>query len=156
MKAVLYRHYSIAGDLLYIGCSMRFLDRTAQHSGNASWFNDVATITLQHFESARAALIAEEVAIKAERPMHNFAHNPDAIRKPRRKWPTNPHPQLDALHLLTGRNDRMAAYAAGIPTARMWAIRETGELLGVGDIRRISKGLNLSMKKLAAHGISVS
>jgi hypothetical protein len=156
MKAVLYRHFSAAGELLYVGCSLRFLDRTAQHSANAEWFSEIANITLQHFDSPRSALLAEEQAIKAERPRYNFAHNPGAVRKTRRVWPTNAHPQLDALKRLTGRSDQATAFLSSIPKPRMRTIRETGELLGVGDIRRISKGLGLSMKKLAAYGIEVT
>lgn len=154
MKAVLYRHFSAAGELLYVGCSLRFLDRTAQHSTNAEWFNEIANITLQHFDSPRTALLAEEQAIKTERPRFNFVHNPDAVRRPRRKWPTTPHAQLDALKRYSGRSDQATAFLSSIPKTRMWAIRETGEPLGAAEIKRISQGLGLTLKKLAALGIS--
>lgn len=156
MKAVVYRLFSAADDLLYVGCSIRFLDRMAQHSGNTEWFGEVAKITLQHCETHRAALLAEEQAIRSEQPRYNFAYNPGAIRKARRLWPTNPHPQLDALKRLTGRSDQGTAFLASIPKDHMRTMRETGELLGVGDIRRLSKHLRLSVKQLAAHGIEVT
>lgn len=154
MKAVLYRHFSAAGELLYIGCSLRFLGRTAQHSTNSEWFVDIANITLQHFDTPRAALLAEEQAIRAERPQFNFVHNPDAVRRTRRKWPTTPHAQLDALKRYSGRSDQAMAFLSSIPKTRMLAIRETGEPLAPAEIRRIRQCLGVTMKKLAALGIS--
>lgn len=154
MKAVLYRHFSADGELLYVGCSTRFLDRMYQHGITTEWFSDVANITLQHFESPHAALLAEEEAIKTELPKYNFAHKPGAIRKPRRKWPTNPHPQLDSLKRFSG-SDRRTAFMSKISVARMWSIRETGEPLSGYEIKLISKGMRITQKKLAALGISV-
>jgi predicted GIY-YIG superfamily endonuclease len=67
----LYRHFSADGTLLYIGIAYSLLDRIAAHRGNATWFRQIATITVEHFPSREAAYEAETKAIKSEKPLHN-------------------------------------------------------------------------------------
>lgn len=80
----LYRHFDSAGRLLYVGVSLMALYRTIQHRKGAPWFADVATITIKQFPTRKAALAAEQRAIRNERPLHNQAMNGPAGRFPRR------------------------------------------------------------------------
>lgn len=67
----LYRHYNAKGRLLYVGISLATAARTAQHKASASWWDEVAKITIQRFPDRDAALKAEQAAIKGEHPLYN-------------------------------------------------------------------------------------
>jgi predicted GIY-YIG superfamily endonuclease len=73
----LYRHFAVDGRLLYVGVSLGALKRTEQHRSGSAWFADVAAITLQWFPDREAALAAEALAIKAERPEWNIVGSID-------------------------------------------------------------------------------
>ena len=81
-KATLYRHFDKDGALLYVGISLRWTDRTKGHQCGSSWFSEVASITLHHFETLKEALAAEKVAIMDENPLCNVMR--DFVR-PRHK-----------------------------------------------------------------------
>lgn len=70
----LYRHFDRAGVLLYVGQSVSALTRTSTHRSQSDWFRDVATITIQRFQSRPELDAAEIAAIKTERPIHNKKH----------------------------------------------------------------------------------
>ena len=70
-RHVLYRHFDGGGKLLYIGISCRLRERMAGHGVTASWFNQIKTITLEHYPDRGSFLLAEHNAIKAEKPLHN-------------------------------------------------------------------------------------
>lgn len=67
----LYRHFDKDGRLLYVGISFRAIVRQAAHSNAAPWWDDVATITVERFETRKAAKSAERRAIETEKPLHN-------------------------------------------------------------------------------------
>ena len=69
----LYRHFDIAGKLLYVGISYDFLKRS--HKGS-KWFYRITTITIEHYETRELALQAETAAIIAEKPLFNLHSNP--------------------------------------------------------------------------------
>ena len=72
---VLYRHFNKIGELLYIGISMSSMHRLGEHSRNATWFKNIATISLEHFSKMSQAREAEKTAIWFEKPKHNIQHN---------------------------------------------------------------------------------
>lgn len=71
----LYRHYNSDGDLLYIGISISTMLRLSGHRKDSAWFKEIETIKIERFSSRRAAFVAEEAAIKLEKPKYNIFHN---------------------------------------------------------------------------------
>jgi excinuclease UvrABC nuclease subunit len=72
MQTGLYRHFDKNGDLLYVGISLNVFMRLYQHKDSSHWFSEISTVTIEYFETRQDALIAEELAIKKEKPMHNI------------------------------------------------------------------------------------
>jgi hypothetical protein len=70
-KCALYRHWDANGQLLYVGISVNPFDRTKDHRHSANWFYEVATITVEFFETTAKAAQAELSAIRTEGPKHN-------------------------------------------------------------------------------------
>lgn len=66
-----YRAFDAAGELLYIGCTIKPSSRFTQHQSEKDWWPEVASITLECHESREAALSVERVAIAKERPRLN-------------------------------------------------------------------------------------
>ena len=79
-KQYLYRHFNSKKELLYVGISVNPLIRTQQHK-QKHWFNDIANITIKSYTSRKAVLLAEEKAIKQEKPKHNLVHNKKVATK---------------------------------------------------------------------------
>jgi hypothetical protein len=71
----LYRHFDSSGTLLYVGISSSALVRLSQHSRTAEWFELVARISVENFQSKEDALRAEKLAIQTEYPIYNKVHN---------------------------------------------------------------------------------
>lgn len=71
----MYRFYDGDGDLLYVGISVRPWARWKQHKGQKDWAEDVATSTIEWFDTRKDALDAERAAIVAEEPRYNIVHN---------------------------------------------------------------------------------
>lgn len=67
-----YRAFDDRGDLIYVGCTITPGSRFAFHQGQAAWWQDVATITLEKCPSREAALDREGEVILAERPRLNI------------------------------------------------------------------------------------
>jgi hypothetical protein len=74
-KTALYRHFDSAGTLLYVGISISAANRLSQHMHGSPWAREIASMTIEHHDSRAAAEAAERVAIKAEKPLWNKAHN---------------------------------------------------------------------------------
>ena len=70
----LYRHYDKDGQLLYVGISNVFTERTKTHRRVREWFLCVERINLQHFHSRAEAEAAETKAIREEKPLYNKTH----------------------------------------------------------------------------------
>jgi len=70
----LYRYFNNAGELLYVGISINAVYRLGQHKETAPWFEFIDRIEIEKFESFKLALAAEKIAIQAEKPLHNIAH----------------------------------------------------------------------------------
>ncbi len=74
-KTQLYRHYDASGRLLYVGISLSAVARFVSHKGASGWAHKVAKMTVEAFPTRRAALYAEAIAIRDEKPRHNI-HKP--------------------------------------------------------------------------------
>lgn len=74
VATILYRHFDKQGRLLYVGISLGVLHRTSRHKAGSSWFDQIATITLEHFPNKANASAAEKRAIRDECPAHNRLH----------------------------------------------------------------------------------
>lgn len=81
MRAVVYRMYDADYRLLYVGHSINAIQRLQGHASTAAWFEDIDTITVEHFDTVDQAQTAEREAIAAEQPAHNVNHT----KRPRRK-----------------------------------------------------------------------
>ena len=68
----LYRFYSDAGQLLYVGITNNPGNRFSQHQADKPWWGDVSGISIEQYESREEALAAEARAIHVERPLHNI------------------------------------------------------------------------------------
>jgi predicted GIY-YIG superfamily endonuclease len=75
MSTTLYRFFNSQNDLLYVGISMNFASRIRSHKSERDWFTQIASITLEHYETREDAVEAEKQAITQECPRHNVAHN---------------------------------------------------------------------------------
>lgn len=72
-----YRHYDVTGQLLYVGITNNYRLRCEQHADTKHWWwrVDPQRSTTQEFPNRPAALLAEGLAIRAERPLFNVVHN---------------------------------------------------------------------------------
>ena len=70
-----YRCFSSAGELLYVGASRNAFGRLAEHRLRSPWFADVASIRIDACETPEEAFAAEREAIHLESPKFNVAHN---------------------------------------------------------------------------------
>lgn len=71
----LYRLFDNEDRLLYVGISSKWYERLHQHEKNQPWWNTVATIKLEQFDSRSEVEEAEKLAIKTEKPLHNRQHS---------------------------------------------------------------------------------
>jgi hypothetical protein len=67
----LYRHFDEYGRLLYVGVSLRSLQRLLQHREKCEWFDLIHSITIERWPTRELALIAEKQAIRNEHPYFN-------------------------------------------------------------------------------------
>ncbi len=94
----LYRFFNDAGELLYLGMTGRMsLERLLEHVKLKPWARDVACWERDPriWRSEAECLEAERLAIIAERPIHNVAHNgnnrgPVAVRQVPARRPNPP------------------------------------------------------------------
>ncbi len=68
---VLYRLFDEGDRLLYVGITLSPADRFAAHRADKTWWNDVATIRLQHLPDRESLEEAEREAIQVEDPRYN-------------------------------------------------------------------------------------
>lgn len=70
----LYRMYDVDGMLLYVGLTNDPAGRFRGHSAK-DWWEEVASITLEHHCDREDLKFAELEAIETEFPLYNRAHN---------------------------------------------------------------------------------
>lgn len=78
VPTALYRHFNAADELLYIGISLSVAARLSGHRNASPWYTQVTRITVDWYACRSDAILAEELAIKRERPKHNKTHNETA------------------------------------------------------------------------------
>ena len=90
-----------------MGISLNHVARLGQHSKSASWFDEIASITVEHFDDREMALAAEKIAIHQEAPRYNIAHAKETHqdREHRRKIeailePLEPNDRAEVLRLV--------------------------------------------------------
>jgi hypothetical protein len=72
----LYRHFDAAGNLLYVGKTIRpAWRRTSEHAKEKDWWQEVTTTTYARYASEAELSRAEISAIRREHPLHNIAHS---------------------------------------------------------------------------------
>jgi hypothetical protein len=67
-----YRCYTAAGELIYVGCSVAPIQRMDQHRANAWWFDQVARVRYVVYPNKDYALYKEREAIGEENPRWNI------------------------------------------------------------------------------------
>lgn len=74
-KTQLYRWFDKDDNLLYVGISYSAMVRASQHKAksNDGWYDLAVKSTTENFDSRDAALKAESIAIKTEKPKYNLA-----------------------------------------------------------------------------------
>lgn len=82
IRTALYRLYSAAGDLLYIGVTGNPEARFASHASTKPWWPEVARHEIAWFATRELAELAEDEAILTEHARYNVAGSPWAS-KPR-------------------------------------------------------------------------
>lgn len=78
----LYRFYDADDQLLYVGISLNVFRRMAQHSERKTWWTAVARSTVEWHPTREAALEAERIAIRDEKPLHNIQHARTSRKNP--------------------------------------------------------------------------
>jgi len=84
MKTSLYRHFEKDGTLLYVGISLNHVVRLSQHKAASPWFEKIATVTIEQFETRAEALKAETKAVVKEKPLHNIQKQGEPEPPPRK------------------------------------------------------------------------
>ena len=69
--AVVYWYYSIAGDLLYVGCTGNPTLREQYHRRLSKWFADAHWMAMSQWLPKRTALRLECDEIASRAPLHN-------------------------------------------------------------------------------------
>lgn len=71
------------GRLLYVGITMSVEARFRAHRHGKSWWDEIATIDLTHYGSARELDEAEVQAIYAEKPLYNLREQVELGQPPK-------------------------------------------------------------------------
>lgn len=71
----LYRHWDAEGRLLYVGISLSAVQRLAAHRQSSRWYPRIKWIEIERHPTREAALEAERIAIRDEKPLCNLDHN---------------------------------------------------------------------------------
>jgi predicted GIY-YIG superfamily endonuclease len=71
-QTVLYRVFDSDDRLIYAGISLQFFARMQQHRNHSTWFDKMAKVTVQKFETRGEAIAAEAKAIHEEDPLMNI------------------------------------------------------------------------------------
>lgn len=85
----LYRHFDEGGRLLYVGISLSAMNRLATHMSASDWRHQIATVKIETHPTRAAALAAEALAIKAERPIWNKSGRASKAGLPTDQFPAS-------------------------------------------------------------------
>lgn len=73
---ILYRFWNAEDVLLYVGITCNPAKRLERHKGEKPWWNEIASITMEHFTDRASLREAERAAIETEEPLYNIRHAP--------------------------------------------------------------------------------
>ncbi len=79
--ATVYRIYGEHDDLLYVGSTTRWPYRIREHARMKAWWDDVRSVTAEHFDDLTTALAAEREAQATEAPAYNRRKAPLSVRR---------------------------------------------------------------------------
>lgn len=74
-RTALYRFFGADGQLLYVGITGKPGKRWETHMRSQPWWPDVTKQTVNWHPTREAALTAERLAIRDQRPLHNARHS---------------------------------------------------------------------------------
>jgi hypothetical protein len=119
-----------AGRLLYVGITADPEHRWRAHGQVQTWWQQVATIDVEHFATRGAAEDAERVAIKSERPEFNRMH----VVRPAPPVNTDLHTPTHSIRMgdrwdLLGEAYGDRARSALFEQVAAWLLREPGAKL---------------------------
>jgi len=80
----LYRFFNAKGVLLYVGITKNPEGRVRNHRGDKPWWDEVANITIEKFNTRPELATAELKAIQSENPKYNLANLQPRPRTSRR------------------------------------------------------------------------
>jgi predicted GIY-YIG superfamily endonuclease len=78
-RHAVYRYWDSAGQLLYVGVTKHPGRRRSQHKLRSPWFAAATEESVIWFPDAQSASLAEQDAIREERPLHNRMQPPWAV-----------------------------------------------------------------------------
>ncbi|UXE04547.1 G-I-Y Y-I-G endonuclease [Mycobacterium phage Aubs] len=94
MAHVLYRFYSATGQLLYVGITMNPPQRFKAHRDSKDWWDHVAGISIENYNTREELENAERRAIQVEHPLHNVVRaKPKVIQDPFAESDPKPQPE---------------------------------------------------------------
>lgn len=91
-RTALYRLFNADGQLLYVGIAYDPKSRWYSHVNTSPWWPNVARKEVEWFEHRNAAVTAEMIAVRTEKPIHNVVWADDP--KPHPKAPTRKRPAM--------------------------------------------------------------
>lgn len=121
MKFHLYRHFDANDTLLYVGVSLSTINRLGQHKDHSHWFDSIAKVTIENFDSREASLEAETQAILKEKPAHNIAKTKPKLQSISANY------GLEAAQKAAGQIVRQVTFRP------MYAIPDVAQCLGVSN-----------------------
>lgn len=162
MSAAVYRHFAENGELLYVGFSINPFTRSVAHAACASWWMEVANISIHWYSTKEAAMAAESLAIKIECPRENVKEMPAGLFKKSRPYMRKPdvspngipHVQLDAIEKEFDVSPRCWRYeSAKLPVEVQNEIRASGRELLSSEVGALRRSLSTTFKRLEKIGV---
>lgn len=118
-RHTLYRVHDTNGVLLYVGATTDPGQRLRRHHLHQPWWDEAASITLQHFSTWEELMEAETRAIETEGAKHNVIHSPHAVRS------TKPRSRRKGQGSVYRRGDGMWVGAVSMMAANGKRVRKT-------------------------------
>jgi hypothetical protein len=147
----LYRHFDAAGSLLYVGKSVKHLERLAQHRATAHWYDRIAVIKIERFPTEAEALAAEDVAIKTENPECNIA--PGNSNYPPYSRAEKRDEVLDRIDQQTAVGQRIVAVYLGLKTTYHRAVDVREDLLRQAELTVMAERLRSEWLNKPSQGL---
>jgi len=72
----LYRYFDKDNNLLYVGISFSAAVRASEHRRTSAWYSSAVKMTMENFDTRKECELAEQNAIRKEKPLHNITCTP--------------------------------------------------------------------------------